>query len=423
MPLARQLAGCLASPVGAADRARASLHLLDWAACAIAGRAELAGRILLGQMDGSAGARAFAWGGLGNILEMDDVDKRGRLHPGPVIIPAVLALAFETRAEGDVILEAIVRGYEATIRLGRATGNGHYTLWHTTGTCGAIGAGAACASLLGLRVTETAHTLALALSQSSGFWQTRHEPASMGKQLHTAVAARAGLDAARLAAAGFLGPMTILEGPQGFFAAMCPDPHPAAVIAPIDGWRIHEVSFKPWPACRHAHAAIDAALALRARHIQLSPGEVIRIETYRDALGFCDKPVPRSVMEAKFSLQHAVAVALLRGPPQLSDFSHDSINDPDVSDLRSRVCLGTAPEFDAVYPERFGAAVTIGDCRVAVPDALGDPENPVSDARIRSKAASLMQAGGLSADAVDAMISATPTASTRFLELIREALQ
>ena len=31
-----------------------------------------------------------------------------------------------------------------------------------------------------------------------------------------------------------------------------------------DHWRIEEVSFKPWAACRHAHPAIDCALELRA---------------------------------------------------------------------------------------------------------------------------------------------------------------
>ncbi|MFN7053953.1 MmgE/PrpD family protein [Hyphomonas sp.] len=421
-PLTRQLAAHLAAPVSEGDRARAGLHLLDWAGCAAAGRAEPAGRILLSGMDATASARAFAWGGLGNILEMDDVDKRARLHPGPAIIPAALALAIETGAGGEALLSAIVRGYEATIRLGRATGNAHYALWHTTGTCGAIGAAAACASLLGLSEEETAHALALALSQSAGLWQTRHEPASMGKQLHTAAAARAGLEAARLAAAGFLGPLTILEGPQGFFAAMCPGAEPGGVAAPMPGWRIHEVSFKPWPACRHAHAAIDAALALRAEAGAPGPEETIRIETYQDALVFCDKPAPRTVIEAKFSLQHSVAVTLLRGAPQLSDFATEALGNPEIAGLRARISVAATPEFNDAYPARFGTAVTCGARRIAVPDALGDPENPVTEEQVRAKAASLFQAGGISADVAAALITEAPAASPRFLALIQQVL-
>lgn len=421
-PLTVQLSGLLAAPVEEADRRRAGLHLLDWAACAIAGRAEPAGRILLQQMEHTAGARAFAWGGLGNILEMDDVDKRALLHPGPGIIPAVLALAIETDVSGLDVLDAIVRGYEATIRLGRAVGPGHYAFWHNTGTCGSIGAAAASASLLKLGEAARAQALALAVSQSAGLWQTRHEPLSMGKQLHTALAARAGLDAARLAAAGFLGPLTVLEGSQGFFAAMCPGADPSAVVAGFHGWRIHEVSFKPWPACRHVHAAIDAALALREQVDVKESREEILVETYADALTFCDRPEPRTVIEAKFSLQHSVAVALLRGRPQLADFTLEAIADPRIAALRKRVKAQASGEFTRLYPERFGAATSFQGHVAAVQDALGDPERPVSVADLHAKAASLIAAGGVRDEEAGRMIPTAASASGSFLQTLRSVL-
>lgn len=420
--LTEVLANLLASEVTAADRARAKLHLLDWVGCAVAGRAEPAGRILLGDLDTAPAARAFAWGGLGNILEMDDVDKRALLHPGPSIIPAVLALAIAGGLSGDAVPDAIVRGYEATIRLGRSVGAGHYALWHNTGTCGAIGAAAACASLLALDTQTTAHALALAISQSAGLWQTRHEPASMGKQLHTSVAARAGLDAARLASAGFKGPLTILEGPQGFFAAMCPGADPAGVVAGDSGWRIHDVSFKPWPACRHAHATIDAALELRGQVDVLDAEGDILVETYRDALVFCDKPEPETVIEAKFSLQHSVAVVMLRGRPQLADFSLSAIADPQITELRKRVKVGQSETFQSQYPARFGASVTFGGQTVSAPDALGDPENPVGPEQLREKAYALFEAGGLNREDAAALRLAAETASPDLGALILKVL-
>lgn len=416
------LAALLSEGVSAADRDRAKLHLLDWAGCAVAGRAESAGQILLAGMDAGASARAFAWGGLGNILEMDDVDKRGLLHPGPSIIPAALSLALQMSVSGEALLDAIVRGYEATIRLGRAVGPGHYALWHNTGTCGAIGAAAACASLMGLDRSGTAHALALAVSQSAGLWQTRHEPASMGKQLHTAVAARAGLDAARLAAAGFKGPLTILEGPQGFFAAMCPGADPAATIAEPRTWRIHDVSFKPWPACRHAHATIDAALALREEVNVLDKDGDILVETYQDALTFCDKPEPKTVIEAKFSLQHSVAVVMLRGRPELADFSLAALADPEVAAMRKRVKVGQNRTFQDNYPARFGASVTFAGQTVTAPDALGDPENPVGLDQLRGKARALFAAGGLSPEDAEALRVAAETAAAELPALIFKVL-
>ncbi|KPP80390.1 MAG: MmgE/PrpD family protein [Oceanicaulis sp. HLUCCA04] len=413
--LAEELAALCAGPVSDADRSRAALHVLDWAGCAVAGsnseqarhfraavRDDFRGRCTaIGAQPAGALGAVMINGALGNVLEMDDVDKRAVLHPGPVVIPAALAACESAGGDASAFLDAIVRGYEAVIRVGRAVGAGHYALWHNTGTCGPFGAAMAAASALELPAERAAHALALAGTQASGFWQTRHEPASMAKQLHTARAAHAGLLGARLAAEGFEGPLSILEGPQGFFAATCPGAEPKDVLGQYgSGWRIHEVSFKPWPACRHAHAAINAALAIRH---QIDPENVsgIRIETYRDALKFCDKPKPQTVLEAKFSLQHSVAITLLRGAPQLTDFEHDAFADLQVRALAAKIDVTPAEPFASAYPARYGARLiaTTRDGAEHVsemPDSLGDPENPVSQDGLRQKALALCAAGGVS---------------------------
>ncbi|MEM7327633.1 MAG: MmgE/PrpD family protein [Pseudomonadota bacterium] len=420
-----ELSGLLSRHVDERDLRRARLHLLDWSGCAIAGAKEPAGSVLRKMPVKDASAQAFVWGGLGNILEMDDVDKRALLHPGPSIIPAALAAAVRAQSDMSQLLAAIVTGYEATIRLGRAVGPAHYAKWHSTGTCGAIGAAAASAFLLELTEEERAHAMALAISQSAGLWHTRHDADSMGKQLHTAVAARAGLDAAQLARDGFRGPLSILEGEQGFFAAMCEDGQPMQICARQDAqWAIQEVSFKPWPACRHAHAAIDAALKLRDQ-VSVSEIKSLTVRTYQDALKFCDRPNPQTVIEAKFSLQHSVAVTLLSGAPGLDDFGETAIRSPEVAELRGKVRVEVADVYQARYPSRFGAEIQCGDRKVVIEDALGDPENPVSDIQIRQKAAALMAAAGLSETSrlglCDAVLSDTATAQ-KFIQNLQEML-
>lgn len=413
-----ELSEILSRAVNDQTQARARLHLLDWIGCAAAGSVEPAGQVLRRHRATSISAQAFVWGGLGNILEMDDVDKRALLHPGPSIIPAALALARETGASISDLLTAIVRGYEATIRLGRAVGPAHYALWHSTGTCGAIGAAASSASLLALDRNQTAHAMALAISQSSGLWHTRHDPMSMGKQLHTAAAARAGLESALLARDGFLGPLNILEGAQGFFEAMCADGDPKDVLRVWSAdWLIHEVSFKPWPACRHAHAVIDAALELRAA-IDVSNDAAIEVRTYGDALKFCDKPHPNTVIEAKFSLQHCVAICLLRGTPSLEDFELPAINDPDVVAIRKRVQVSVGDDYEMRYPARFGAEISLGHKVMRVEDALGDPENPVTDAQIQKKAQMLLSAGGLASAESKSLIECAMSADQNADDLI-----
>ena len=252
-------------------------------------------------------------------------------------------------ADAGRLLDAIVRGYEAVIRVGRSFGPGHYRHWHNTSTGGPFGAAAAAASLLRLDRRQTVWALGNAGTQATGPWQCRLE-GSMAKQLHTARAATAGLAAADLAAFGFDGPVAILEGPLGFYAATCPDPDPGAVLAdPESGWLIHETSFKPWPACRHAHPTIDAALKL---HGQVRPDaiEAVVARSYRDAVAVCDAPSPTTVLQGKFSLQHCAAAVLADGRPTLATFEPASLARDDLARLRGRVRLEVAEPYAGAYP-------------------------------------------------------------------------
>src|SRR5690606_23042372 len=146
--LTEQLAQRLQQPVDAASRQRAALLLVDWLGCALAALRYPVAQQLHGlvqpQPAGSAvelgaGRRGVADalllnGALGNGLEMDDVHRGAILHPGPVVIPVALAAAQAEGADAHALLDAIVRGYEATIRIGRALGTGHYRYWHPTST-------------------------------------------------------------------------------------------------------------------------------------------------------------------------------------------------------------------------------------------------------------------------------------------------
>ncbi len=386
--LSERLCAHLSRPVEAPARATARRHLIDWLAC-VAGARRSAPAAAARAALPDAVARAAM---LGNLLEMDDVDRLGRLHPGPVVWPAALLAAREAGASMGALLDGAVRGYEAMVRVGRSLDDHHYAHWHPTATAGGFGAAAAAASIFAMDASETASALGHAGSLAGGLWQVRHEPAAVTKAVHVAQAACSGLWHARLARCGCAGPMAILEGPQGLYAAATRSPRPEAVAAALPGWRIAEVSFKPWAACRHAHPAIDAALALPRGALAEGP---IRVETYGDALSFCDRPTPASEAEAKFSLQHAVAVVAVRGRPGLADFAPEAIADPAVAAARARVGAVRADDLDAAYPAHFGARVRAGGAVAEVRDAWGDPENPLDPAGLLEKLATLAAWGGL----------------------------
>lgn len=220
----------------------------------------------------------------------------------------------------------------------------------------------------------------------------RHEDV-MAKQWHIAHAMQTGGESADWACSGMTGPKFILEGPQGLYAATCREPKPMTFP---NQWRIHEVSFKPWAACRHAHPAVDCALELRAAGKLTAP---FHVETYADAITFCDNPDPRTEVEAKFSLQHAVAVIADGRDATPRDFTPEAI--AALAALRAQVTVAEAPEITARYPAHFGARVNgleLVDCR-------GDPERPVGEAETIAKMHMLAEWGGLPAEEADRAVA------------------
>ncbi len=370
---------------------KAALHLLDWLGNAALGAGTAQGQAFarwlqlqgggdvstLAGHSASAAAAAAYHGALGSALEMDDVHRSSILHPGPVVVPAALAAA-PVATTGAALLAALVSGYEVTIRTGRALGPSHYRLWHSTATAGSFGASAAVAALLGLDASLTAQALALAGTRSGGLWQVRHE-AQLGKAWHMAGAAREGLAAAQLASVGLTGPLGVLDGPSGWFAATAPQADVRCIDQAFgDGW-LADVSFKPWPACRHAHPAMDALrTALHGTDIQAADVERIDVHTYADALRFCDRAQPQNEGQARFSIQHALAAWLLWGEPAL-----------------------------AHYGARVGITLRDGRClQATLRDTLGDPARPLSTAAVQTKARMLMAAAGWTVSRIDAAVAA-----------------
>jgi 2-methylcitrate dehydratase PrpD len=374
--LTERLAQHLLRPVDDATRARARLHLLDWIGC------------VAGAMESTTGRKLADTTALGNLLEMDDIHRGGLLHPGPVVWATVAAQPGLPMADA---LDSGVRGYEAIIAVGATFDAHHYAHYHTTATAGVFGAAAAAASYLLMSADQIVDALGNAGSVAGGLWRMRHEHV-LTKQFHIMHVVRTGIAAAGHAIDGLTGPRFILEGDQGLYAATCREPRPLVLG---DGWRIVEVSFKPWAACRHTHPAIDAALELRER-IDLADADIL-IETYADALTFCDRRDPATVTDAKFSLQHAVAVVVRRGAPQLGDFERAAIDDRELSATRGRVTVAEDPGINARYPAHFGARVSALGVTVERSDALGDPECPLDRAGIVAKAQALMAWGGVDA--------------------------
>jgi 2-methylcitrate dehydratase PrpD len=382
-------------PMSRDDLEAMALFTLDGIANMLAGRRTVPGEKLLAYLkgrEGDAGRRALVMGGLTHILEVDDLHKASVVHPACVTIPAALALAPETSPSGEAFLKAVLYGFEACTRVGMSVGKAHYKVWHNTATCGTFGGAMTAATLLGLTDVETLHALGNAGTQSAGLWEFLNTGA-MSKHLHAGRGAEAGIVAAQLAQLGFTGPPAILEGPQGLYAGACPDPDPGAVLRdPGAPWQVHLTSIKPWPSCRHTHPVIDAALELSSK-ISVDDIESVDVSIYQASIDVCDRPVPETEYEAKFSLQHCVAISLLDGNCVFASF------DPSARDraaeLRTRISVRAGESYSAAYPKDWGGEVTVNlkdgaSVTAARTACKGDPELALDRNEMIAKARDLL---------------------------------
>src|SRR5688572_7704978 len=191
---------------------------------------------------------AMVNGTLAHSLDFDDTHAPGSLHPSAPIVPAALAAAEMSGADGRALIAAIVAGYEVQIRLSLALDPAaHYDRgFHPTATCGAFGAAAAAGRLLGLDADGCADAFGIVLSMSAGSMQYLVNGA-WTKRSHVGHAAMCGLIAATLAREGYKGASDALEGKWGFLHAYAPSAEAAKVVDALGRrWETLRIAVKPY---------------------------------------------------------------------------------------------------------------------------------------------------------------------------------
>jgi 2-methylcitrate dehydratase PrpD len=208
-------------------------------------------------------------GTMGHAVEMDDVHKKAKVHPGTVVIPALLGYGEWSHSSGKEIILATAVGYEAMNRIGMAINATTHRLqgWHSTGTCGTFGSAAALAKLLAFSKDQFVSALGLAGTQSSGLWAFTSDGADC-KMFHAGHAVTSGITAVNLVKAGMRGSSQILEAEDGgLFKASSRDYNFDVVTEGLgENLTITEVSRKPYACCRSMHPSIDAALTIKQQN-------------------------------------------------------------------------------------------------------------------------------------------------------------
>ncbi len=383
--------------------------LLDFLTCAIAGATMPVSQALLAYFQENDATRVATVIGHGAMLsapnaalvtganvhglDFDDGHTHGSAHPAGVIFPAVLAVAQQRGASAREIVPAVVCGYDVMCRIAAAMHpESARRGYHNTALAGVFGAAAAVSNLLKLDTAQTLNALGLAGSFSAGIREYLDEGAEI-KRIHPGKAARDGVICAEFASRGITGPTRVLEGRYGFFATHAA-PH-VKWARLFDGlgqrYEINLVYHKPYPCCRHYHAAIDGIKALQREHA-FSAADVERAQLGLYAVGVHghDHRHCVSLLDAQMSAPVAAALALVLGDVTAPMFTPETLDRPDVRAMIDRVDTRIDDECERIYPGvRSGAVqVRLRDGSVLakrIVEPKGETKNPMTDADLEAK--------------------------------------
>jgi 2-methylcitrate dehydratase PrpD len=280
-------------------------------------------------------------------VEAEGESKSGPAHISGTTVPTALAMAEQQRAGGKDLLTALIIGDDLAARLSIASGFDFALGWDNTGTINVFGATAIASKLLGLNEKQTLNALSIALNQLGGTLDSVWDKV-MTFKLCIALAAKNGIFSAELAAHGFTGVKDPFLGNHGYFSLYCSN-YDATNLNRDLGKRFYaDCVIKPYSACRATHSSIDSALMIsRNNNIQADNVEEIVVHLNPRILnGFTGQPFVMGEtpqVDAAFSIRYTVATALLRKAVKPAYFTEESLRDPLIHGLISRMKLVETP--------------------------------------------------------------------------------
>ena len=293
---------------------------------------------------------ALLAGAIAHSLDYDDQSMSG--HPSAVLVPAILAEAEVLGSDGTEMVTAYVAGYEVWCELWRRDRNYHGKGWHPTSVFGVMAAAAAGAVLRRLSAERAATAVAIAGSYAGGLFSNF---GSMMKGYHAGMAARGGLEAARLAAAGMSAGPDAVENPQGYLMAYSTDGTPDLTSGSKLGkeWYLprHKLLIKLHPTCYFLHRSFNGTVQMLAgRDVDPDDVESVEVRMGRGQVTCLVYDRPQTRWEAEFSGQYGIAAAVLLGKMGVPELADEVVQREDIQAFFPKVKLIPVDEYDERDP-------------------------------------------------------------------------
>jgi 2-methylcitrate dehydratase PrpD len=346
---------------------------------------------------GGAGLRApsaaFANGALAHAFEMDNLTwPNSGVHPGATMFVPALAVAQERRLSGRDLITGFVAGAETMIRIGLATHhNNEGRGFHAPGTTGPFGGAIAIGRMLRLDADKMTNAIGIAGSLACGLLEfARSGTGAMVKRMHMGRAAESGVLAASLAADGFTGPHTILEGPFGFLKVYCGEYEIEELTRGLGkDYATLRILLKRYPVHITSHTSVQAVQDLRREHgYAASDVASIHVAGNPKMATINNIPAPTDLMMAQYSLPFCVALAHYQEARDPRAFNLKTFNDKAIRSLASRVTITVADEAKLGHTLAATVTVKLNDGRELTKraaDFKGTPESPLDRAEMRDK--------------------------------------
>lgn len=303
------------------------------------------------------------------------------LHPSE-LIPAALAMAEEGRRSGRHFIEALVAGYEASMRVTDAVSfmeRGFHPLCAMS-----YGAPLVAGKVWGLQVAPMAHAVGLSAARGYTSFVVNSGAISMMKAMGFSATAADAVFVTRLAARGFTGPRGTLEW---LGARMKPGRPDLDLDLDRARWRLPRVAFKRFPIQIELQSVAEAGSALAAR-VRPRVGDIreIRVDSYPGIIARVADPAkfkPQTKGTADHSLPVCLALALLDGDVTVGQFEHDRWRDREVMALVEKTTVRPGEALMARLPKGRGATVEVvfadgSSLRETVDVPEGDASRPLS---------------------------------------------
>ncbi len=314
--------------------------------------------------------------------EFDCLHEAATVHAMAVLVGSLVAVADREKLTIKDALKAIVVGVDVAAGLGLAANKG--LTFFRPATAGAMGTAAAFGTFIKLDEVKLKNFMGLVYSQLAGTMQA-HIEGSVALPLQIGAAARSVITALDLSREGIGGPHNVMTGPYGYFNLFEPDANCESFVTELKtNSRVLELSHKPFPTGRAAHAILDGIRSImRENHLVVDDIREIKAAVPPLIRRLVDRPIKNdmSASYARLCIYYLSALIMRDLRIDRNSFSATNLKDNSLQIISRKLVLidNNLKDPNALSPQHIILQTFTGQTfELDIHATLGHPDNPLT---------------------------------------------